>query len=242
MRLARAILPRRVLDAYRRLRQRPTVGEVDFGDLRRLRPIDSAWGWGRGLPVDRHYIEVFLGDHAADVRGRVLEVGDTTYTRQFGGDGVDEAEVLHAPPGTPAATYVDDLASGEQLPSDAFDCFICTQTIHLIPDAGAAVRTIHRILRPGGVLLMTGPTVSRIATTEQKVWGDYWRFTADGARRLLEGAFPPSEIDVSAYGNLITCIAFLHGIAREELSEEELRHGDPDFPMLVAVRARKPER
>lgn len=218
------------------------MGEVDFGDLRRLRPIDSAWGWGRGLPVDRHYIEVFLREHAADVRGRVLEVGDSTYTRRFGGEGVREAEVLHAPPGTPAATYVDDLARGDQLPSDAFDCFICTQTVHLIPDVGAAVRTIHRILRPGGVLLLTVPTVSRIATTEQKLWGDYWRFTADGARRLVEGAFPPDTIDVTAYGNLLSCIAFLQGIARQELSEEELRHGDPDFPMLVAVRARKPER
>src|SRR5690348_8634455 len=36
------------------------VGRVNFGDLRRLKPISVVWGFDRGRPVDRYYIEQFL--------------------------------------------------------------------------------------------------------------------------------------------------------------------------------------
>jgi len=54
---------------------------IDLGDLRRITPIDSGFGLGRGKPVDRHYIEDFLARNRDDIRGRVLEVGEDTYTR-----------------------------------------------------------------------------------------------------------------------------------------------------------------
>ena len=41
------------------------------------KPVSDHWGWDRGTPVDRYYIEQFLAEHAADVRGRVLEVKDS---------------------------------------------------------------------------------------------------------------------------------------------------------------------
>ncbi|MGH7267672.1 MAG: glycosyltransferase [Candidatus Rokuibacteriota bacterium] len=49
-------------------------GTLDWGDLRRTSPVDANWGYGRGTPIDRYYIERFLEAHAADVRGTVLEV------------------------------------------------------------------------------------------------------------------------------------------------------------------------
>src|SRR3712207_5592488 len=45
---------------------------VDFGDLRRTRPLSAQWGFDRGLPIDRYYIEGFLSANAADVGGCVL--------------------------------------------------------------------------------------------------------------------------------------------------------------------------
>ena len=38
----------------------PRVGRVRFGSLRRLTPISRAFGFDRGLPIDRYYIERFL--------------------------------------------------------------------------------------------------------------------------------------------------------------------------------------
>lgn len=59
----------------------PDREPIDFGNLRRLSPIDAAFGGGRGKPIDRHYIEGFLQRHAADVQGCMLEVGSDDYTR-----------------------------------------------------------------------------------------------------------------------------------------------------------------
>jgi len=78
----------------RRLRGVPDPGGIDFGDLRRTRPISDAFGTDRGLPIDRHYIERFLGAHAPDVRGRVLEIGEDLYTRRFGAQWVSQNDLV----------------------------------------------------------------------------------------------------------------------------------------------------
>src|ERR687895_460818 len=80
------------VSARRRLRRLgawPPVGSLRLGSLRRVTPISRNYGFDRGTPIDRHYIERFLTRHAGDVRGRVLEVGDDEYTRRFGGERVD---------------------------------------------------------------------------------------------------------------------------------------------------------
>src|SRR2546430_15816546 len=55
-----------------------------WGNLRRLEPLSETFGWDRGTPIDRVYIEQFLSSHAADIDGRVLEVKDARYTERFG--------------------------------------------------------------------------------------------------------------------------------------------------------------
>jgi hypothetical protein len=52
--------------------------------------------------------------------------------------------------------------------------------------------------------------------------------------------FPPELVSVAPYGNVLSAIAFLHGLAAEELRPEELDHHDPDYQVLIAVRAVKP--
>ncbi|MFO7652759.1 MAG: methyltransferase [Candidatus Krumholzibacteriia bacterium] len=220
--------------------RRPPVGRVDLGDLRRLAPISRAWGGDRGLPVDRYYIERFLAAHADDVRGRVLEIGDDSYTRRFGGPRVSRRDVLHTTAGNPHATFVDDLASGETLPAAAFDCIILTQTQHLIADLKGPLETVRRILRPGGVVLATLPGISQICRDETAPRGDYWRFTTHSARHLYEQVFPAGDLRIESHGNVLAAVAFLHGLATSELSAEELDCNDPDYQVLVTVRAVKP--
>src|SRR6266511_3377036 len=55
-----------------------------WGNMRRLRPVSDRYGYDRGTPVDRYYIERFLSEHAECIRGNVLEVKDAHYTRRFG--------------------------------------------------------------------------------------------------------------------------------------------------------------
>ena len=212
---------------------------LDLGDLRRVTPIDSGFGLGRGKPVDRHYIEDFLCRHAADVRGRVLEVGENVYTQAYGGARVARSDILHADGSNPHATLVGDLAGANELPSDAFDCFICTQTLTYIYDVQRAVRTIHRILAPGGVLLATVPGISQMSPYDRDRWGEYWRFTAQSLGRLLGECFGSARVEVEAYGNVLASTAFLQGLCTDDLSRAELDHRDQRYQMLVAGRAVK---
>jgi glycosyltransferase involved in cell wall biosynthesis len=226
----------------RRREQTPGEGRVNFGSLRRLAPISRRWGKDRGgQPIDRYYIENFLAAHAADVRGRVLEVGDNIYTRRFGAGAVDRSDVLHAQPGNPKATIVADLARcGAGLPAATFDCVILTQVLQMIGDPGAALQSIRRTLQPGGVVLASVPGISQVSRWDMHRWGDYWRFTTLSARRLFEAAFPPELVGVEAHGNVLAAVAFLHGLSASELRREELDAHDPDYPLLVTIRAESP--
>jgi SAM-dependent methyltransferase len=214
------------------------AGEVRFGDLRRLTPISMKWGWDRGVPVDRYYIEKFLAQHASDINGRVLEIGDDTYTKRFGGDRVTAAEVLDIDKNNPHATIVEDLTVGHSIPSESFDCIIFTQTLQSIYDGPAAMSTLHRILKPGGFLLATFPGISHLGYGETRKTFS-WNYTSLSAQKQFAEFFGDANVKVEAFGNVLTTICFLHGLAARELRTEELDFNDPAYPFLITVRAVK---
>src|SRR5713226_3846647 len=223
-----------------RLTRWPAVGMVRFGSLRRVTPVSREFGLDRGQSIDRYYIEAFLSRYAADIRGRVLEIGDNSYTRKFGDGRVTHSDVLYLNPGNPKATLVGDLANAQHIPADSFDCIIFTQTLQFIYELRAAVDHLHRILKPGGKLLATLPGISQISRYDMDRWGDFWRFTSLSARRLFEESFPAGNVTVQAYGNVLTAVAFLEGLALEELKQEELDQLDRDYELLITLRAVKP--
>lgn len=208
-------------------------------DLRRLQPLSRAFGFDRGLPIDRYYIENFLRANSTDIRGRVLEVADAAYTKKFGGDRVVISDVLHATPGNRKATIVGDLSTGDGIPSGAFDCIILTQVLLCVFDVRKALATAARALTAGGTLLVTVPGISQISRYDMDRWGDYWRFTDRSARLLFEEAFAPPDVQVVTHGNVLVATAFLQGMASEELTAAELDYVDPDYQVLITVRARR---
>ncbi len=214
---------------------------LDLGDLRRCTPISSNWGFERGQPIDRYYIDGFLASWAADIHGRVLEIEDNVYTRRYGGERVAVSDVLHVIAGNPRATIIGDLTNADHIPADTFDCVVLTQVLQFIYDTRAALNTLHRILKPGGVLLATFPGLSRISREEwEGSW--YWQFTSSSSRRLLKESFPDGDVRVEVFGNVLTATGFLYGMAMQELTAEELNAHDPDYEMLIAVRAVKAAR
>lgn len=220
-----------------RLLEPPAPRRARWGNLRRTRPFDRDWGYGRGTPIDRVYIEGFLQHHAADIRGACLEGLNADYTRRFGGGRVDNSDVVDVDPHNRAATVVADLGDPDSLPPARFDCYVFTQTLHLVPDMGVALANAWRALRPGGVLLVTVPGVGR-HISRRGLGHDRWRLMPSGLDWLL-GRLPDAEFTTTAYGNVLSCIAYLHGLAAEELRPGELWAHDPDFPMIVASRVRK---
>jgi SAM-dependent methyltransferase len=139
---------------------------------------------------------------------------------------------------TPGTTIRADLAAAPHVPADSFDCVILTQTLQLIYDVHAAAATLHRILRPGAVLLATFPGITH---TQDGQWGAHWcwNLTPASARRLFEEEFQPERVEIEAYGNILAAIAFLHGVAAEELKPDELDFRQPAFDVTIAVRASK---
>lgn len=226
------------MEILKRMRMRMQYGSIDMGDLRRTEPISRHFGYERGTPVDRHYVEDFLTRHAGDIRGRVLEVGDNAYTKQFGGDRVDLSEVLHVDPNAPNVTYCTDLTEGAGIPDGIFDCVVLTQTLHLVYEFQKAVATLERVLKPGGVLLLTVPGVSSIDKGE---WGEtwFWSFTPASLRRLMAEQFGKEAVEITTYGNVLTATAFLYGMAESDLRPREYHVTDPQYPVIVGTRVTK---
>jgi SAM-dependent methyltransferase len=231
----------RLKDRYREnrwvmwaVRHRPGY-RIFWGSLRRTEPFSRSFGRDRGLPVDRVYIEDFLSRNRADICGRVLEIQSANYAHRFGGELVRFTTVVDIDATNPDATLVADLCEAGSLPPAAFDCFIMTQTLQLLPDPRSALTNAWSALVRGGSLLITVPALSRLSRCSP----DYWRFTPAGLARFLADTLPEAEVSTIGYGNVLSGVAFLFGFAAGELTDEELSVCDDAFPVLVAARVHR---
>ena len=211
------------------------VGSVRWGTLRRTNPLSRRYGYDRGKPIDRHYIENFLATRSSDIKGRVLEIKGPDYTRNFGAGRVTQSDVLDIDPKNPLATIIADLNEPTPLASDSYDCIIFTQTLQYIFRVEHALAELHRSLKPGGVLLMTVPAITPSPLAEQR----HWSFTQFSVERMLDETFGAPNGEVWTRGNLITATAFLYGMCAEDLRRRELEYDDPEYPLLIAARAVK---
>lgn len=211
---------------------------VLFQDLQRTEPVSSIFGLDRGTPIDRYYIERFLAGNRHLIKGRVLEVGDSSYSRLFGGKQVESFETLHAVDDG-GATIVGDLTDCATLPADSMDCFICTQTFNFIFEVQKAVQGAHHLLKPGGVLLATVAGISQISRYDMERWGDYWRFTSASLERLFAPLFA-GGVEIESHGNALAACSLLQGVAVQDLPDRSLLdRRDPDYQVLLTVVARK---
>jgi len=211
---------------------------LDWYNLRSTEPIARKFGFYRGEPIDRYYINRFLLKNRRFIQGRILEVANDGYSKKFAIN-ARSIDILHVNSKNPKATIVADLTKGDNLPRDAFDCFICTQTLQFIYNLSAAVQGIYQILGRGGVVLLTVPGIAQISREDNGRWGDYWRFTEASLLKLFSEVFGKENVHVESYGNVLSSIAFLEGLCVAELTPQELDHHDSDYQMLLTVVARK---
>jgi SAM-dependent methyltransferase len=217
--------------------RRRRLQPVRWGSLRRARPVSEHYGRDRGTPVDRIYIDAFIGEHAADISGRVLEVGSTVYATRFGND-VSRLDVVDIAVNSPGTTIVADLADAGSLPPAAFDCILLPQTLQYVRDVEVALANCWQSLRAGGVLLVTVPAIAKL--DHHLIDVDRWRFLPSGLAQWAASACPDAQTEVGAEGNLVASIAFLHGVAAEELRADELAVRDESYPMITWARIVKP--
>jgi len=76
-------------------------------------------------------------------------------------------------------------------PDEAFDVVICTETLEHVTDAAGTVRSLRRVLRPEGLLLMSVPDGS----VDEEA-SHVHRFTEASIRRLLSRYFSVVSIEL----------------------------------------------
>ena len=199
------------------------------------RPVSRSFGYERGVPIHRYYVDRFFETHAQRIRGRCLEFQDAGYVRRFGGGRPTRIDVLDLSAANPNATLVADLTKPNDIPSEGFDCIVCIHVLHLVYDADALTRDLHRLLAPGGVLLVAVPGTSMIDPN----WTEYRRWTPLGIETLLGQFFRSSDIQVESYGNSLAAAAEMRGLASDEIAPWELDAKDDIFPVEVGALAVK---
>ena len=224
--------------AYRRRRTTGPGGDNPLAQLRATVPITRAFGFDRGKPVDRLFVERYLEAKADLIQGRVLEIGDNEYTLTHGGARVTQSDILHFDARNPKATFIGDLSDCAHIPDAIFDCIILTQTLHLIYDIRAALANVHRLLVPGGALIATFPGISQISDED---WGPSWcwGWSRGQAQSLLESSFPLGHIEVEALGNRFAAAAFLYGLIVEELEQDRLLAAEGACAFIIGATARR---
>lgn len=211
---------------------------TDWSVLRCLQPYRREFGRRRGHCIDRFYIENFLSLHQDVICGRVAEFGSSEYTVRFGGDKVERADVLDVDEQNSRRTLTLDLAKTDEVPEGLFDCIIATQVLLLIRDYDSAIRSLRKMLKKGGVALVTVPGISPIVTGDLIAGAgcDWWRFTGRSAGHAFGAIFGEELVEVETFGNVLTATAFLHGLVSEELTQHELEYHDPDFEVLIGIK------
>jgi hypothetical protein len=212
------------------------LGFPRWGNLRRVRPFSSNFGFDRGTPIDRYYLHQFLRDHRAFITGRVLEIQNSDYTRQFGHD-LEQTHTLDVNPAF-APTYLCDLAHIDGcVPDGYYDCFLLPNTLSVLRDIEPCLRNALRIVRPGGVVLASTAALVPLSGDAP----DYWHLSADGWRELTRRAWPDNvSARVEAHGNCLAAVAAMLGLAHEELDPAELDVTDVRFPVLVTLFGQRP--
>ncbi|MEO6681333.1 MAG: methyltransferase domain-containing protein [Ginsengibacter sp.] len=217
---------------------RRTFNRPEGLNINSVAPVSRYFGFDRGTPIDRYYIEQFLTSQTDLIKGVVLEIANDDYSRKFG-SGVTKYEILHFTHDNPKATIVGDLANLETLPVNKVDCFICTQTFNFIYNFHDAIKGAYHILKPGGYLLATVSGISQISAYDMERWGDFWRFTTLSAQKIFGEVFGPENVEVDFYGNCLIATSFLRGISAEELSHEKLAIKDKDYQLVITIIAKK---
>lgn len=202
-------------------------------------PLNYDFGFSRGTPIDRYYIEEFLDKNKSYIKGDVLEIAENTYTKKFGdSEKIYNSWILHVD-AQGKNMIRGDFETGEGIQQNSMDCIILTQTLPFIYCLESAIKNIYGMLKKNGSLLITVSGICQISRYDMDRWGDYWRFTDLSLRRLMEMVANPEKIDIYTYGNVKSACAFLYGIASEELAEEDLKYNDPDYQVTICAVVRR---
>jgi SAM-dependent methyltransferase len=209
------------------------IGVPRWGNLRRVKPFSVYYGFDRGTPIDRYYLDRFLTRHAPAIHGDVLEIQAPGYVNKYG----TEVRLKHSIDINAAMnpTYLCDLAAADIVPSDRYDCFLLPNTLNGLRDIRNCMRHMLRVVKPGGVVLAATATMGPLHGDGV----DFWRMSAEGWQEIAADVWRGHDYRIDGHGNCLAVVAAMLGLAQEELTLEELEYQDDRYPALVTLYCRK---
>lgn len=156
------------------------VAEIDIRHLALLRENVSSFLRRMGGELDRPGLRLL------DIAPQVHEGARPHFPAA-------EIETLDIDPAS-GATYIADLCrTNDGIPAERFDVVVCTEVLEHTLKPFRAVAEIQRVLKPGGIALVTVPFNFRI----HGPLPDCWRFTEHGLRSLFdaESGFELAELN-----------------------------------------------
>jgi len=200
-----------------------------------VKPYSQEYGTDRGKEIARYYVECFLEQNTKLLEGNCLEFQAPTYLLKYADPRKCKMNVIHLEDSNVLANIVGDLTQKNTIPSNYFDCIICTHVLHVVYKKEKFLSEINRILKPGGFLLLAVPGVSMCDYS----WNELWRFTELGIQQMLEQKFDKDCIQVKGYGNSLVAAGQIRGLAKEEFSLKELKYYDGRFAVEICALAQK---
>lgn len=207
-------------------------GAIEYSDFKRYAPLCHDYGYSRGTPIDRYYLEQFIREIRSYVVGYTLEIGgsrENQYLYGFTNAMSYKTMDMHQ---KPEVDITGDIHDPNSLGSNSFDSIILFNVLEHCEKPWIVVENIYNWLTKRGSVFCMVPNSQRIHRDPK----DYWRILPDGMRSLF-AKFPIKQLYL--YGNPITTIATMMGVAAEELSSEELNSFNSEYLVATCIYACK---
>jgi len=206
-------------------------GQFDFGDFDRLSPACLDFGFSRGTPLDRYYLNKFVAESRDLVVGSVLEIGGQKGSHELYGFKNATSYVTMSIDSSDADITTDAHDASAALP-ESYDSIIIFNVLEHCRRPWVIASNIYSWLKPGGRVFVMIPNMQRIHEGP----GDYWRILPEGLRSIF------NQFNVEklvTYGNLFTSIAALSGVSSEEIPTGDKDSLDTDYPTITCMTGSK---
>lgn len=210
----------------------PANQSLDWGDFKRTNPICQMFGFLRGQPVDRYYLDKFIEKIRPEIIGNILEIGATPQAKEtYQLNPESSYHVLNIEP-FPGVDIVGDVHNLNLIEPESFDTILLFSVLEHCYAPWIVIENIYTWLKPGGKCFAMSPVSAKIHNIPQ----DYWRIMPDAYTLMLKNF---SQHELHLCGNTMTVLADIYGISAEELTIEELDAHHRDHPVCICIAATK---
>lgn len=184
------------------------------------------------VTIGRRFITNFITQNRTQIKGDILEIGREVYKNKIPEQNINSYTCLDIEE-HPDVEIVADIQNMPQVGSGKFDTILCTQVLEHVPNPFLAANELHRVLKPGGRLIVTVPFLNNYHMEPH----DYWRYTEYGLSNILKD-FSSCKVEShgSTYHHLLATLGFCEAEMKFEVKE---RPGFPKFPVIVSAIAQK---